>query len=256
MIRKLMMSLADARMRLRGQVEREVFLPRAAMLHQSSLSRSISRIHLLSTGGVARFASSRAHTKGMRAITAEQPLNGNFLDGDEIEHEEEAPMISHRENKKMGLLQSILPVPPPKEQLASALKRAAKVAYTSAIKNETEKERNRAARQMDCLWKELSVPLTKYLSGFPPPQSLQPYDLALLQLTIGESNYTTIISKVDTLRKGLQETGKAYAARANKAVNKSSAMEIAVEGLERLTAFYNSGAKNVEALREVGRKLR
>lgn len=60
-----------------------------------------------------------------------------------------------------GVLHSVAVVAPAKEQLASALKRATKVAPNATIKNAAESERNRAARQMDTLMKELSVPLTK-----------------------------------------------------------------------------------------------
>lgn len=42
-----------------------------------------------------------------------------------------------------------------------------------------------AARQMDLLMKELSVPLTRYVNGFPDPARLHPFEQALLQLTVG-----------------------------------------------------------------------
>lgn len=62
------------------------------------------------------------------------------------------------------------------ETLNSARKRAGRVAPSAGIKNEAEKERNRAARQMDTLMKELSVPLTKYLKGFPDADALHPFE--------------------------------------------------------------------------------
>ena len=72
---------------------------------------------------------------------------------------------THNTTKRnTGALQQVPQLAPPREQLASALKRAARVA-PSAIKNEAERARNLAARQLDALMKELSVPLTKALAG-------------------------------------------------------------------------------------------
>ena len=56
------------------------------------------------------------------------------------------------------------------------MKRASRVGYATGIRNETEKERNKAARQMDTLMKELSVPLTRYLAAFPSYQRLHPFE--------------------------------------------------------------------------------
>ena len=58
------------------------------------------------------------------------------------------------------------------------MKRASRVGYATGIRNETEKERNKAARQMDTLMKELSVPLTRYLAAFPSYQRLHPFEQA------------------------------------------------------------------------------
>jgi nucleolar GTP-binding protein len=94
------------------------------------------------------------------------------------------------------MLQRVPVLPPPAEQLASALKRAARVAPSAAIKNEAEKERNRAARQLDALMKELSSPLTRAVKGFPRPGALHPFEAALLDLTVGAGPYASILGKV------------------------------------------------------------
>lgn len=80
--------------------------------------------------------------------------------------------------------------------------------------------------QMDTLMKELSVPLTRYVGAFPQYQRLHPFEQALLELTVGRGNYETILAKVDSLRKSIQETGKGYAAKANKATNKAGAIQV------------------------------
>lgn len=45
--------------------------------------------------------------------------------------------------------------------MASALKRASRVVASKSLKNEAARARSQAAKQMDTLMKELSVPLTK-----------------------------------------------------------------------------------------------
>lgn len=177
----------------------------------------------------------------------------------------------HTRHPPPGMLQLVPVVNPPSEHLASALKRSARVPPSAAIKNEAEKERNRAARQLDTLMKELSVPLTKYLAGFPKLGSLHPFEAALLDLTVGKGTYTAVIAKVgvfkgspmcgaypsrlahdyshrvqyqhtihmcqpqvDALRKAVQEVGKAYANRAAKAGSKRDAAAAAEEGVEMM----------------------
>jgi hypothetical protein len=96
------------------------------------------------------------------------------------------------------------------------------------------------------------VPLSKYTSSFPDPAKLHPFDAALLQLTVNTGMYKWVtgalakrvqrccdqqlltlpcfagltrlrstLSKVSSLRKSLQEVGKAYANRAANAPNKA-----------------------------------
>jgi nucleolar GTP-binding protein len=52
---------------------------------------------------------------------------------------------------------------------------------------------------------ELSVPMTKWLKAFPAMSSLHPFEAALLDLTVGKGTYTSVLGKVDSLRKALQE---------------------------------------------------
>lgn len=49
------------------------------------------------------------------------------------------------------------------------------------------------------------MPLTKWLKSFPPISSLHPFESALLDLTVGSGTYASVLGKVDTLRKALQE---------------------------------------------------
>ncbi|GAX85127.1 hypothetical protein CEUSTIGMA_g12547.t1 [Chlamydomonas eustigma] len=163
---------------------------------------------------------------------------------------------TERPRGKIGVLQSLLAMSTAKEHLASAVKRSSRVAYSAGLRNEAEKERNKAARQMDTLMKEMTVPLTKSIASFPKHSHLHPFEQALLELTVGLSNYENAQARVDSLRKSLQETGKSYASKASKAVNKAAALQAASEGLEHMVNLYSSGAKHVDILRDMGKKLR
>ncbi|KIY96994.1 hypothetical protein MNEG_10969 [Monoraphidium neglectum] len=194
--------------------------------------------------------------------------------------------------KRVGMLQAVPVVAPPDEQLRSAVKRAGRVAPSAAIKNEAEKERNRAARQLDTLMKELSVPLTRYLSAFPKAAALHPFEAALLDLTVGRGTYQSVLGKVrlsvvaahgaaaasarrrraaaalrlraglragrgvDSLRKAVQEVGKAYANKAAKAGSKREAAAAAEEGAEMMQKVFSRGARYVEDLKRVSKQLR
>jgi nucleolar GTP-binding protein len=188
-------------------------------------------------------------------------------------------------------------VSPPEELLVSALKRAARVGPSpTAAKSgggEAAKERSRAARQLDALMKELSVPLGRYVSGFPPAPahlmaaaadgnsggnggggprtttprrssgagggaSLHPFDAALLDLTVagGARGYASSLSRVDALRKLLQQTGKAFAGRAASAPNAAAAKALLEEGTAELSRLFQKNSGCVRDLAAAARRLR
>jgi nucleolar GTP-binding protein len=70
-----------------------------------------------------------------------------------------------------------------------------------------------AAKQLDALTKELTVPMGKWLKGFPQVMTLHPFEVALLELTLGDDRYDKTLRRVDALRKRLLETGKGFAAK-------------------------------------------
>lgn len=49
------------------------------------------------------------------------------------------------------------------------------------------------------------MPLTKWVKAFPAMSSLHPFEAALLDLTVGQGTYASVLGKVDSLRKSLQE---------------------------------------------------
>ncbi|MEW5302207.1 MAG: hypothetical protein WDW36_005010 [Sanguina aurantia] len=167
-----------------------------------------------------------------------------------------APTPSEPERRFRGVLQSVPVVSSSKEHLQSALKRASRVAHSAGIRNEAERERNKAARQMDLLMKELSVPLTRYVNGFPDPARLHPFEQALLQLTVGIPLYKSVLLKVDNMRKTVLEVGKSFASKASAAPSKQAAIGVAAEGFTAVEGIYRTGARYVDNLKEVAKALR
>jgi nucleolar GTP-binding protein len=70
------------------------------------------------------------------------------------------------------------------------------------------------------------VPLGRWINGFPKPGSLHPFEVALLELTLGDDRYEKTIRRVNDLRKRLLEVGKGYAARVGKASTKFDVMQL------------------------------
>eukprot|EP00899_Mesostigma_viride_P003617 jgi/Mesvir1/13256/Mv12235-RA.1 len=124
------------------------------------------------------------------------------------------------------------------------------------IKNEGRRIINRATRQMDALTKEFTVPLTKYVTGFPELQRLHPFERALVELSLGQGVYEEVIRRVDGLRKKLLETGKNTTAFVAKSKNKKEAVERKEQGFAQLSTIFEKGAFVVEELKKVGKILR
>ena len=113
-----------------------------------------------------------------------------------------------------GVLQSVPLVAPASETLVSALKRAGRLTATPGLAPEAsdaQKARKRAAQQLDALTKALTQPLGTYVSGFPSPTRLHPFERALLDLTVGTAAYERTLLRIDALRKGTLELGKGHA---------------------------------------------
>ena len=53
--------------------------------------------------------------------------------------------------------------------------------------------------------KELCVPLGAYISGFPQPGRLHPFERALLELTVGPGTYERVLARVEALRRSTVE---------------------------------------------------
>ncbi len=155
-----------------------------------------------------------------------------------------------------GAFQRLPMVSPSKEIIESALKRAERVGGNKKLKNEGARAKNRAARQLDGLMKELAAPLGTYERGFPRRSRLHPFENALLELTVGSVAYDRAVMRVTALRKASVEVAKGYAARAGKAANKKDALALQAEGFSRVEAIFNRGADAVDELKELAKSLR
>lgn len=169
---------------------------------------------------------------------------------------ESAPAPQPQKVKTLGVFQQLPQVSPAVEIIGTALKRAERVPYNKKLKNEAARTKNRVARQLDTLTKEVAMPLGRYMRGFPAPASLHPFERALLELTVGEERYLRTLARVDVLRKAALEVGKSNAARANKAPGKKEALQVQQEGFEAVARVYERGATAVDSLKEIAKQLR
>lgn len=157
---------------------------------------------------------------------------------------------------KHGSFQLLPMVAPAVEIIDSAVRRAQRVPASTKLKNEAARARNRVARQMDVLMKELTQRLGEYEKGFPPIERLHPFEAALLELTVGTATYNKTLARVGALRKAVVEVSKGYARAAGKVTKKKDALVLQEEGFQKVQAVYERGAAAVEELKQVAKALR
>lgn len=155
-----------------------------------------------------------------------------------------------------GVFQRIPQVSPSNEIIGSALRRSERVSFNKKLKNETARVKNRAARQLDTLTKEVAGPLGRYIKGFPAPAALHPFERALLELTVGEERYLKSLARVDALRKAALEVGKSQAGRVAKCQTKKDALLVQQDGFDAVARVYARDAAAVDSLKEVAKGLR
>ncbi|KAJ9188584.1 hypothetical protein P3X46_003927 [Hevea brasiliensis] len=156
----------------------------------------------------------------------------------------------------VGAFQKLPMVMPSVDILYSALRKAKRVPPTKGIANIAKRERNKGAKQLDALMKELAVPLREYLENFPKRRYLHPYEQSLIELTLGDGNYEEVLRKVDALRKKVLSVGKEHASVCAKSLTKREALERLNEGLEKLEETFKREGKAVDALFNIAKTLR
>ncbi|KAL2611939.1 hypothetical protein R1flu_023631 [Riccia fluitans] len=157
---------------------------------------------------------------------------------------------------KLGAFQQLPMVSPANEILVSALRKAKMVKATKGIVNAAKRERNKGAKQLDALMKELTNPLRTYLQKFPQRRHLHEYERALLELTLGDGTYEEVLARVDLLRKKVLDLGKNYASLCAKSTSKVEAEERLEEGFSRLEELFKKQGKAVDDLKEHAKTLR
>ncbi|KAL2514075.1 P-loop containing nucleoside triphosphate hydrolase superfamily protein [Forsythia ovata] len=156
----------------------------------------------------------------------------------------------------IGAFQKLPMVMPSFDILYSALRKAKRISPTKGIASVAKRERNRGAKQLDALMKELAIPLRTYKENFPDKRNLHPYERSLIELTFGDGNYEEVLGKVDALRKKVVSVGKEHASLCAKSLTKREAEERLSEGMKTIEELFNREGKVVDALLNVAKILR
>ncbi|TYK17462.1 nucleolar GTP-binding protein 1 isoform X1 [Cucumis melo var. makuwa] len=142
-------------------------------------------------------------------------VRGSYIPKTETKNQNEAKEKDEpsKSLENMGAFQKLPMVMPSIDILHSALKTAKRVSPTKGIANIAKRERNRGAKQLDTLMKELAVRLRTYLEGFPKKEYLHPYECSLIELTLGDGKYEESLTKRDaeeSLSEGMKKVEEAY----------------------------------------------
>ncbi|XP_076889936.1 uncharacterized protein LOC143540855 [Bidens hawaiensis] len=156
----------------------------------------------------------------------------------------------------VGAFQKLPMVMPSVDILYSALRKARRVTPTKGIANAAKREKNKGAKQLDALMKELTLPLKTYKEKFPNKRHLHPYERSLIELTLGDGNYEEVLGKVDSLRKKLVSAGKEHASLCAQSSTKREAEERLAEGIKRLEEIFHTDGKAVDELMHIAKSLR
>ncbi|KAK7339250.1 hypothetical protein VNO77_19906 [Canavalia gladiata] len=161
-----------------------------------------------------------------------------------------------RKIESIGAFQKLPIVMPSIDILGSALRKAKRISPTKGIANIAKREKNKGAKQLDALMKELAVPLRTYVENFPNKTYLHPYERSLVELTLGDGYYEKVLQKVDGLRKRVVSVGKEHASLCAKSSSKREAEERLNEGLQKIEEIFAQERKVVDDLLDVAKTLR
>ncbi|KAL3621713.1 hypothetical protein CASFOL_034373 [Castilleja foliolosa] len=189
--------------------------------------------------------------------TAYEIVNGSYVPtGDTKQASKAKEKAAKPLEEAVGAFQKLPMVMPSFDILYSALRKAKRVSATKGIANAAKRERNRGAKQLDALMKELAVPLRTYKENFPNKKTLHPYERSLVELTLGDGNYEEVLGKVDKLRKKIVSVGKEHASVCAKSSTKREAEERLSEGMKKIEEIFNNEGKAVDELLNIAKTLR
>ncbi|XP_047253849.1 nucleolar GTP-binding protein 1 isoform X3 [Capsicum annuum] len=149
--------------------------------------------------------------------TTYEIVKGSYVSNPQDRQENKEKLTPKVEN--VGAFQKLPMVMPSVDILHSALRKAKRVSPTKGIANAAKRERNKGAKQLDSLMKELAVPLRTYKENFPNKKYLHPYERSLIELTLGDGNYEDVLGKLEALRKKVVSVGKEHASICAKICN-------------------------------------
>ncbi|KAI3719364.1 hypothetical protein L6452_20261 [Arctium lappa] len=193
--------------------------------------------------------------KQMQTTTYEV-VNGSYLETSHAKQENKTKDTAPEMLDTVGAFQKLPMVMPSVDILSSALRKARRISPTKGIANAAKREKNKGAKQLDALMKELTVPLRTYKESFPNKRHLHPYERSLIELTLGDGNYEEVLGKVDSLRKKLVSVGKEHASLCAKSTTKREAEERLAEGTRKLEEIFHSDGKAVDELMQIAKTLR
>ncbi|KAK8939148.1 putative tRNA modification GTPase mnmE [Platanthera zijinensis] len=187
--------------------------------------------------------------------------SGNIVDNgsDSMQYVVSMVLVKEKSLKiveTVGAFQKLPMVMPSADILSSALRKARNVTATKGIANIAKRERNKGAKQLDALMKELAVPLRVYIEKFPKKWNLHPYERSLIQLTFGDGSYEEVLKRVDDMRKILLSVGKQHASLCAQSLSKREAGERFTEGLKKLEEVFKLHQNSVDDLLNVAKTLR
>ncbi|XP_034694221.1 nucleolar GTP-binding protein 1 isoform X2 [Vitis riparia] len=185
--------------------------------------------------------------------TAYRIVNGSYVPVPQNKKQSNKEDIASTTLETVGAFQKLPMVMPSVDILYSAMRKAKRVSPTKGIANIAKRERNRAAKQLDFLMKELAVPLRGYAENFPDKKQLHPYEQSLVQLTLGDGNYEQVLRRVDALRKKVVSVGKEHASLCAKSLTKREAEERLGEGMKKLEDIFNHEGKVVDDLLNIAK---
>ncbi|KAL0007442.1 hypothetical protein SO802_008944 [Lithocarpus litseifolius] len=188
--------------------------------------------------------------------TTYEVVNASYVPTAQTKEEKEIKDKSSAQLDTVGAFQKLPMVMPSVDILYSALKKAKRVSPTKGIPNIAKRERNRGAKQLDALMKEIAVPLRTYLENFPKKKYLHPYERSLIELTLGDGNYEEVLGKVNALRKNVVSVGKEHASLCAKSLTKREAEERLSEGRKKIEEIFSHEGKSVDALLHIAKTLR
>lgn len=202
-----------------------------------------------------RWRSSLCFLRKLQSGTG-QVINKSFKPGPVKGQETYSSEKLVKEHEKLGAFQKLPMVMPSIDMLASAKRKARNVPPSKGISNLAKRARNKGAKQLDTLMKELVIPLRGYMENFPKKRRLHPYECSLIELTLGEGVYEEVLRRVDSLRKKLLFVGKQHASLCAQSLSKHEAEERLSEGIKRLEEAFQLEGDAIDELVRVVKALR